>query len=396
MNDEYRLNPIEKTLVKTPETPYLDDDDTDSADDADIHLINEGAYGCIYYPGLNCKGNVENTQYLTKIQRQNSTTDNEWEISRRIRKKIPHYRNYFAPISKQCPVKIAKKYVKDIKQCQVFKDESNRDISTKSYVSNKIRYLGKTTLDDYFNQLIGQDNPIYVWKQMMRTHLRLLHGVHALYHAGILHMDIKSGNILIEPKQKHPILIDFGISVERKTMDPSEAFYVFDTYTPWCFEIFVCNYIVRKTPWREAPYTHVSKPDIDQLIHAFQYGTKSKGKTENHVFSTTVVPVQTLDTFRKNLRAYMSKFIGVSWKDVYDHLIQNTDATWDSYSVGVVFLRVLDIFSESEPERYYDITRDAIHKHYVQLLHDTVFVAPNKRLSIEETIRRIRVLWTSK
>jgi serine/threonine protein kinase len=208
-------------------------------------------------------------------------------------------------------------------------------------------------------------------------------------------MDIKSGNIMIEPVQHHPILIDFGISVYWKELNPSSAFYVYDTYTPWCFEIFVCNYIVQKIQLKNADNEKVSAKKIADLIKQFQYGTQSHKTTQNSVFSTTIIPVSSLEQLRKNLETYMSVFLDKPWKYVYEHLILETHATWDSYALGVLCLRVIDSFKEDEPERFHSFTavkNGTLAKEYIEILHNSVFVAPNNRLTIEDTIARLQKL----
>ena len=49
-------------------------------------LLNQGAYGCVYYPGFTCKGNIEKSKkFVTKIEIFDKTSKNELEISRTVR-----------------------------------------------------------------------------------------------------------------------------------------------------------------------------------------------------------------------------------------------------------------------------------------------------------------------
>lgn len=83
------VNPVEKTLAMTPETPENGDDEyQEDGESESIALLNEGAYGCIFYPGIRCDGKIENRRYITKIQKKTHVTDNEYDVSRRIRKRF--------------------------------------------------------------------------------------------------------------------------------------------------------------------------------------------------------------------------------------------------------------------------------------------------------------------
>ena len=63
-------------------------------------LLAEGGYGCVFLPGMNCKGELLTTQkYVSKIQKFDNSARNEIEIGKLIQK-IPNYSNYFSPIIK--------------------------------------------------------------------------------------------------------------------------------------------------------------------------------------------------------------------------------------------------------------------------------------------------------
>jgi len=81
-----------------------------------MNLIDEGGYGCVYYPGISCNGKKEMPKFITKIQKVNDTFKNEYYISEKIRS-IKGYAKHFAPIIKVCPVKLTKYSTSEIKQC---------------------------------------------------------------------------------------------------------------------------------------------------------------------------------------------------------------------------------------------------------------------------------------
>jgi len=351
------LNPVEKT-IHTPEPEPAEDG---------IHLINEGAYGCIYHPGIACNGKTENTKYITKIQRKTAITDNEVAIAERV-KKIQDYRDFFAPITKQCPVKIARKHVDQIQKCAVFKNETAEDIVRSDYVSNKILFLGDQNLKKYLDDDTNDESVFR--KKTIDTTIHLLGGVKKLIQSRLVHLDIKYGNVMVY-KQK-PIFIDFGISIDLDNIQ-SNAFYVYDTYMPWCFDIFVCCFIVQE----KKQHDKVSDATIKQLVHEFQHGTKRKdGATSNDIF--LFCPHERKTSFPKSLASYLSKFKGEPWSAVYDHLIQHTTHTWDIYGVATMYLNLLHQFSDR-----------VVDTDYKEILEKVVYSTPDERPNVYETLAAI-------
>ncbi len=99
-----------------------------------VHLINQGTYGCIYHPGINCKGKKENIRYVTKIQKNEKTIKNELNIGEKVRK-IKGYTRIFAPIIKDCNVSISKSYLEEIKKCKPLKIESSADLANEYLIT---------------------------------------------------------------------------------------------------------------------------------------------------------------------------------------------------------------------------------------------------------------------
>jgi serine/threonine protein kinase len=434
-------NPIEKTLTQTPETPETNDptENPDQEEDIDPNaesaVLNSGAFGCMYFPGIRCNGELEDRGYITKIQKKTRVTDNEINISRRIRKKIRGYRNYFAPISKQCKVKMTKKYANDIRKCTLFQKEKDDEIERESFVSNKIRYLGNETIKTYlFNIASGNVDPTesqinsmgkLFWGAVIQTHLRLLTGVHLLLSAKIIHMDLKYGNIMMEPHNKQPIMIDFGISVDQKalskapslslppeggsvsttgiTTTPRSVFYVYDTYTAWCFDIFLCNYIVQvvqPTALDDTP----TKEELESMMKEFQYGPLSKhaqqDTTRNDIFTTTLISKETIERFReKTIASFMATATTPkSWKQLYDQCVDTLYKTWDNYSIAAMYLGMLDILKYSKRDAFEQIetvqtaSGKPFLEEYIHIIESVVYADPFHRPSVKDTMIRLHQL----
>ena len=51
------------------------------------NLLSQGGFGCVYYPGIDCKGSVlTNKKFASKLQVKNSSSDNEIAIGNEIKK----------------------------------------------------------------------------------------------------------------------------------------------------------------------------------------------------------------------------------------------------------------------------------------------------------------------
>jgi len=378
----------------------------------EVELINEGSFGCIYHPGIQCNGRKEDKRYITKIQKQTETTTNEVRIGQIIQKKIHAFRNYFSPIVKQCPVKIGHKYVDKIKQCKVFEKESDSQIETSVYVSNKILFLGNSDLQKYLHSVLPQDTifhpvvppPYAFWKAVLDTHIRLLQGIQLLLRAGILHMDIKSNNIMVEPVQDHPIFIDFGISIDHSSLSKNakSSFYIYDAYTPWCIDVLMCNYVVQIIGSSNAPSTHIRDTDVEEILQTYEYGALSEKNTrqriQNDIFRGTLFSPETLETFRQNLRAYFkNRYVSqnATWQEVYAEMTTRTYVSWDNYSVGAMYKGILESAQEHEESILDQPTH--IARPYREILHSVIYSTPDKRPTVDETLHeliRLQREWT--
>ena len=47
-----------------------------------MDFFKEGAFGCVFRPGINCLGKTEEMKYITKIQMDENTSENEINIGK--------------------------------------------------------------------------------------------------------------------------------------------------------------------------------------------------------------------------------------------------------------------------------------------------------------------------
>ena len=118
-------------------------------------LLQQGTYGCVYYPGFTCKGDKQTIKYVSKLEKINETLNNELEIGEKIRQ-IKNYKNYFAPILRQCPVDISKleiKYPQQMNKCKIISESQKKITNNNNFTINKIRYILGKDLDDTFEKI---------------------------------------------------------------------------------------------------------------------------------------------------------------------------------------------------------------------------------------------------
>jgi serine/threonine protein kinase len=327
-----------------------------------IKLLSRGTYGCIFKPALTCKGGIDQENFITKVQRQSSLSNREVTISEKI-KKIPHYNEYFAPILKTCTISVANISGDEVKKCDFMKNN-------KQIISNKLRYVGKNTLEDHFIQLLRTKPALYV-ETVYDSFFYLLKSIRALFTNGIVHFDMKENNIMYDERQNIPIIIDFGISFETSMIQNhlSEVFYTegFD-YPPWCFEIALCSYIVNSDKKME------EKINIEKMKEKVLFFIKS-----NALFELMT------ETERKEYMGKLNHYIEnhgrFTYKEFIHELCKSMDS-WDIYALAVIYMKIL-----------YITHTDEFTPRFVQLLKDMIFAAPNERSKlckkIEDVIKTV-------
>jgi hypothetical protein len=381
-----------------------------------VHFLSQGAYGCIFYPGVDCDGDAttDNPNFVTKIQKNERTTSNEVAVSNKI-KQIKGYARFFAPIVKQCPVRFSAQTNPEMKKCNVFSEESVDPNHV--FLSNKIRYVGKKNmrrylLDKYVAQYAsyGSDPrrpPINTqvtvksahafFSEILRTHIYLNRGIEQLIQHKLVHNDIRYNNIMFDQKMEVPIFIDFGLSIDIRELSPetySKRFYVFDIYPYWSMDVHICNYIFQVVTYKKSTTETIKEEAIISLIHSFIYKENTQEKNtfqiSNEVFNLSIIDTQ-VTRFIQKWKLYLKRFIGKTWFHLYEETIQYYK-TWDIYSVCVVYMMVLDDLFVKNTELYKVLyeTRGKQLTEYIQVVSSVMYETSDKRPSLEKLNRTLK------
>ena len=168
-------------------------------------LIDQGGFGCVFYPGIECNGNTsKNLNYISKLHKKTYHVVNEYNIGKMVTQ-IPLYDYYFAPIVNMCSIDIAKidKHERDM--CRVITREKNDS----KFVITKLPYIKNVSLIKYITNTNIENKEIITY--IMDSYKLLLNSLKMLNINGIIHFDFKIPNLLIDIKTKNPIVIDFGL-----------------------------------------------------------------------------------------------------------------------------------------------------------------------------------------
>ncbi len=391
------------------------------------HLLSQGAYGCIFYPGIKCENDADNKKgsqdFVTKIQKNERTTINELAVSNRI-KKIRGYARFFAPIEKQCPVKMNSNANKEMKKCDIFREESmDNHHPNHVYVSNKIRYVGKKNmrrhlLDKYVSQYASYGSnphrpPIHMpatvkqakqfFAELVRTHIYLNRGIEQLIKHQIVHNDIRYNNMVFDDKLEVPIFIDFGLSIEIDKLSPetyTKRFYVFDIYPYWCMDTHICNYIFQIVTYPKAKTEKIRREDIVPLVYSFIYKEQTKPDQQhydvgNDIFELAIIGPQ-IEKFIKKWTTHLSQYVGKTWFELYEMVIQHYN-TWDIYSVSVVYMMTLDDLYRQNTELYNVLYKsyNAELTEYIQIMSQLIYEPSPRRPSLTSVNAALRQIMKS-
>lgn len=358
-------------------------------------LISQGSYGCIFRPGFTCKGSPTKKGYITKIQKIASTSKKETKLGKKI-KKIDNYKDYFAPILKTCEVSLAKMEEDKLKKCEFINEDD-----TMEYESNKLRYVGKDTLSKYILNTVDR-NPKQLIRILVDTYKNLLVGFDKLNAAGIVHMDVKENNIMIDDNTKNPIIIDFGLSSEITNLnnnDYKDTFFVYGPdYGPWCIDICMLTYMANELESEIIPPGMLGFLDYEEKKAVkWQDGMVTKEKIskvitdfiKKNTVMTDLLSEKQRGEYNKKLHDYFNGFIGKKWAEVAESLLENV-STWDSYALSATYLQIIEVLELKNTNM--DLPK---WRSYKKILEDIILSRPDERDNSSKIIEKVNTIFTN-
>lgn len=332
--------------------------------------ISEGGYGCVYHPALNCDGTEMKTRkYISKIQVDDYTGNNEIYISKLIRK-IPLYKDFFIPVQSFCKLNKTEMSRGMIQKCEPLKNKEGRDV-----LLMKMDYVNGDTL---YNYLASIESPKRLINEIIHTYNHLTQSISLLLKNGIIHYDLKSPNIMYSKPKNTPYIIDFGLSINvedifddnRKKL--SDLFYIYaPDYYLWCPEIHFLCYML----------------NVDKKLNVDTIKTICKEVIENNnIYKDIYTSLQIRKQEDKLISYYVGKFneLNNNSDEFMDFLLGTYD-TWDNYSLSIMYLKILLLMGDKQTNtknKSKNNTKNNFVNLFSTLLIQNLSVEPEKRLNV--------------
>jgi serine/threonine protein kinase len=336
------------------------------------NLINQGAYGCLYHPGLHCNGTpIEDQRYATKLVVKDEVAENEVVVGNAV-KNIVNYSVNFVPVIDTCSVNLGKVQRNNplvLDKCNVVTDAS----SNAKFLLMKMPYIDSLYFYDYIARM-GR-NKKKIISCIFDTYAYLIESIERLQEHNIVHHDLKLQNILMNLKTDTPIIIDFGLSIivspSLKKMRMNADFWKlhFYKYSPkyyvWPLETHVINYL-----WNECPAEELTHADVEAIC-------------ETYVNANDALTMFSKGFRTRYLKACIhqcNQWVGMKRDAACVGLISGW-RTWDNYSLSVAYLQIIAFISEN------GFVDNHIIVKYVEILLMNVHPDPERRKTVTDTKR---------
>jgi len=325
-------------------------------------LINQGGFGCIFYPGLNCKTNFSKTtkKLVSKLQVNHFNAKNEIDIGSLI-KKIPNYILYFLPVIDSCSISLASINKDMIDKCDIIEKDNDK------YVILELPYMENISFNKLFSDSKRSIRHLFV--TFIETYKYVSIAIGNLIEHDIVHFDIKEQNILYSTKYENPILIDFGLSIPIKKLSNSNLKDYFYVYAPdyylWPLEVHFINYVIYK-----------EKLTLDSIKKTVDIFIKN-----NPAFNGLS------DEFKEQYASasinFFSKYIKYDKATTIKELL-NYSKTWDLFSLSIMYIRFLhNLFKNGYFNNKFIIA-------FSQILLQNISPFPQNRLTASETQKQFQ------
>jgi serine/threonine protein kinase len=343
--------------------------------------LNNGAYGCVMRPSTSCNSinNTNNNDNISKLFKEKRDADEEKRIHDQIIKKIDPYGDFTTILYEGCNVPSFYFPRSELKKCKNFDAKYNNRLE----IPQLVYQYGGIDLEMAPKK--------FGFKVIFYNIGNIFKGIISMNKRGFYHMDIKPGNIVINPKTKKTSLIDFGLSSSKKnvyTRSNTDILKHSYQYYPPEFYILHLYYIHGKNLQLEINKNKILYKNYIQIRDNILITGSITFKESNSKF---VVKWNSL--FHRDFEEFES-FVQKS--DNFERVIRKFKDRIDIYMLGVTILELVYscCYNGTSKINAYNC------KFYMQVLdlaQDMTFLTPSKRITPEKAyIRYLDIINSSK
>lgn len=292
-------------------------------------LLSQGGYGCVYYPGIKCTGEVDSDKkYVTKLQLRDFNANNEVIIGSLV-SKIKNYEKFFIPIIKNCDIDVRRLNDRVIRNCDVVRMSNSLD-----FMLMKLDYVKNVSLE----KSIVSSNSMQIkrrsFAKLINMYKYLMNSISLLLQKNIVHFDLKPDNLLFGENTGTPLIIDFGISIPINSLKKDNFSRYFYAYSPeyyvWPLEVHTLNYLLHKTS------ETLNESDITIIANDC-----CRSNSALLFFSESIRKRYLLSCIYQ-----LKKYVGKDRQSIISDIMSYYH-TWDCYSIGIMFINLFSkIFKE--------------------------------------------------
>jgi serine/threonine protein kinase len=314
-------------------------------------LLDEGGYGCVYHPSINCDGNESNNmKYISKISVENEDILREIKISKLI-KSIPNYNYFFAPIETSCPISINKISNDIVGNCTIIKEKKKLGIS--KFLVNDVLFVKGDKLSEFLEK--KHKSPNFA-KTYYRIFLHLIEAINLLQKYNLVHYDIKPANIMIDENTEKPLLIDFGITIPINENDIKSNYNSFFVYAPdyyfWSLHTIIISWILESPNKLKSV---ISKQDLKNIID--NYFKANKIFDENQKLFSKNFFIRYKEIVKNHFIKTCSNITG----NECINILLKSWREWDYYSLAQLFL----VYNQQYKDYFINLND---HKIFIEIL----------------------------
>ena len=335
--------------------------------------LAEGAYGCIFYPEIDCEGNeTNNKDYVTKLQFRDFNSDNEVKIGEYLKKFFQNHEdepleNNFAAALTHCNTNISVIKRDVVKQCDVLE----KDRFTDNINMVKIRFIDDNNFDKYISNNINSPD---IFQIIFSSLNHLYKSLNLLIECNLIHYDLKGNNIIFDTKKNLPIIVDFGLSFILDDVFLNNLHNYFYRYAPdyyiWSIEIHYINLLINKN-------INPSKKDFLHLATTFT----------NHNKALDVFSNEFKENYINNIVNVLTEYNKLPTPEEKIKAALEGWTTWDNFAISILYIRIICGLIKTDKDK---MLNNIFIKSLLEIMVTNIHPNYKKRMSVPDTIVRFK------